>query len=77
MVEVKIVVVLGVVGSIIFVLGLLSYFGRIIGDSLNAFLPGSGQNVIDMSNNFFIWCIVLSIIVIIAVVAIIAYRSQI
>lgn len=62
---VKLVIVLGVVAATLFALGLLSFFGNLVGTAMNQVSEGTGNFALLASNIFLGLAIVLVILVII------------
>jgi len=75
MVELKVVIILGVVASIVLALGLLSYVGQVLSDTMKAVLPEASQAIKDMSSSFFGWAIAIAVVVVIVVIFILAYNQ--
>ncbi|MEM3829154.1 MAG: hypothetical protein QXS48_00615 [Candidatus Aenigmatarchaeota archaeon] len=74
--EINIWVVLGIMGSIILALGLLAYFGNVLGRTMNAILPGTGDFFISTGNIFLFICIVVVFIVVVVFIYLATQQSS-
>lgn len=74
--EVNVWIALGVIGSLVFVLGLLAYLGHGLGKTMNAFLPGSGDVFTSIGNTFLYFCIFLIVIVVIGFLYLITQQGS-
>jgi hypothetical protein len=65
---VKVVVVLGTVGSVIAALIIASYFGNILGNSVNQIFPHSGDFALAVSNGLIAMVVIIVFVVILIVI---------